>query len=412
MLDYVPAIVPRVGDIISTILQMTTFGVLCFCLTRRTQWVSTWSKLPFAQWLVLVIYADSAAFVFATSIITHGFGINSSRQVCEGGIILCLVCYMSTKIIMYYFLVERAYIVGGSRKPRHKTKLWLFNCIFMILPYTIFVIMNFIWRITYINDEGVCIIGMQKIAMMPLIIFEVIVNVYLTLLFIIPLRGLHSYQTNANPVLKRMAFRSFIGSCATLTTSVINLTILMVMKGEPGWICLMCCNADILFCVVVLHWVTSKEQKEESAARSGIATGSKPANGTIGSHMSRSRRVSITEVELEMDKQKGSITSNSSAIRPDSALNQHLDRQTTITTEIKSVAPQGVYQRYRSEWDSEPKKGQKEDEVELRNIRVQTVQTREVEVDGDRSLSHSAGASTDGDGDDWSRRGVVVERIV
>jgi hypothetical protein len=253
---------------------------------------------------------------------------------------------------------------------------------------------------------------MQKIAMMPLIIFEVIVNVYLTLLFIIPLRGLHSYQTNANPVLKRMAFRSFIGSCATLTTSVINLTILMVMKGEPGWICLMCCNADILFCVVVLHWVTSKEQKEESAARSGIATGSKPANGTIGSHMSRSRRVSITAVELEMEKQKGSINSNSSVIRPDSALNQHLGRQTTITTEIKSVAPQGSYQRYRSEWDSEPKKGQKEDEVELRNIRVQTVQTREVEVDRERSLSHSAGASTDGDGDDWSRRGVVVERIV
>jgi hypothetical protein len=40
---------------------------------------------------------------------------------------------------------SKQYIVGGSRKPRHKTKLWLFNCIFMILPYTIFVIMNFIW---------------------------------------------------------------------------------------------------------------------------------------------------------------------------------------------------------------------------------------------------------------------------
>jgi hypothetical protein len=46
---------------------------------------------------------------------------------------------------------------------------------------------------------------------------------------------------------------------------------------------------------------------------------------------------------------------------------------------------------------------------------VQTIQTREVEIDGERkSLSHSAGASTDGDGDGdgWSRRGVVAERIV
>jgi hypothetical protein len=272
-------------------------------------------------------------------------------------------------------------------------------------------------RITYINDKGVCIIGMQKIAMLPLIVFEVIVNVYLTLLFIIPLRGLHSYQTNANPILKRMAFRSFIGSCATLTTSVINLTILMVLKGEPGWICLMCCNADILFCVMVLHWVTSKEEKEESAARSYGATGSNhPHTATIGSHMSRSRRVSITEVDREMEKQKSAVATNVVSVRPDSALNNnnHLGRQTTITTEIKSTSPHGTYQKYRGEWDAEPRKGQKEDEVELRNIRVQTVHTREVEVDRERGSSHDAGASTDGEveGDGWSRRAVVVERIV
>lgn len=41
-----------------------------------------------------------------------------------------------------------------------------------------------------------------------------------------------------------MALRTFIGSCATLTSSVVNLTVLMVLNGEPGWICLMCCNAD------------------------------------------------------------------------------------------------------------------------------------------------------------------------
>ena len=57
-----------------------------------------------------------------------------------------------------------------------------------------------------------------------------------------------------------MAFRSLVGSLATLTTSVTNLTVLMVLRGEPGWICLMWCNADILFCVLVLHWVTSKDK--------------------------------------------------------------------------------------------------------------------------------------------------------
>jgi hypothetical protein len=45
------------------------------------------------------------------------------------------------------------------------------------VPYTAFAVMNFVWRINYINEKGVCIIGMDKIALMPLIIFEVIVNV-------------------------------------------------------------------------------------------------------------------------------------------------------------------------------------------------------------------------------------------
>jgi hypothetical protein len=47
----------------------------------------------------------------------------------------------------------------------------------------------------------------------------------------------------------------------------------MVLHGEPGWICLMCCNADILFCVLVLHWVTSKDKPSSyvstHASRSG-----------------------------------------------------------------------------------------------------------------------------------------------
>lgn len=33
----------------------------------------------------------------------------------------------------------------------------------------------------------------------------------------------------------------------------------MVLGGEPGWVCMMCCNADILFSVLVLHWVTSHD---------------------------------------------------------------------------------------------------------------------------------------------------------
>jgi len=131
--------------------------------------------------------------------------------------------------------------------------------------------LNFVFRTGFINDRGVCVIGMKKFAMIPLISFDVVVNVYLTMLFLVPLRGLYSYQHNTNVRVRRMAVRTFFGSCATLTSSVANLTVLMVLEGEPGWICLMCCNADILFSVLVLHWVTSIDASRSNRnSRSGL----------------------------------------------------------------------------------------------------------------------------------------------
>ena len=122
---------------------------------------------------------------------------------------------------------------------------------------------------------------MERIAMVPLLSFEVLVNVsvltssipithsndklqvYLTSLFLIPLRRvylryllyatnanhiialeLYSYRHNTNTTLRTVALRTFIGSCATLTSSVTNITVLMVLNGEPGWVCMMCCNSD------------------------------------------------------------------------------------------------------------------------------------------------------------------------
>lgn len=55
--------------------------------------------------------------------------------------------------------------------------------------------------------------------------------------------GLYSYKNKDNNV-RTMAFRTFIGSCATLTSSVANLTLLMLLDGEPAWICFITCNAE------------------------------------------------------------------------------------------------------------------------------------------------------------------------
>ncbi|KAH7014267.1 uncharacterized protein B0I36DRAFT_389218 [Microdochium trichocladiopsis] len=238
--------------------------------------------------IVFAIFLDSWLFVFVSAILKFGVGLGTSFGICQGAILLCLVCYVTTKLI-YIFLVEKAvgshpihlsaslyfdlatndvqrqYIIRQSSvpKPRLKSKLYIFNTFGMLGVYTIVSILNFIFRITRQRD-GECIIGMQRVAMIPLITFDLLANVYLTILFLLPLRNLYNFrhmQRNAaNERLRTVAFRTFIGAVATTMSSIINLTVLMVLDGEPGWVCLTCCNVDIAFSAIVVHWVTSKDK--------------------------------------------------------------------------------------------------------------------------------------------------------
>ncbi|KAK4038921.1 hypothetical protein C8A01DRAFT_17010, partial [Parachaetomium inaequale] len=253
---------PLSGLVVSVALSVLSVSALSAFTTQRYLAIKTWKQLPFVQWLVFAIYTDSFMFVFATAILQFGFGVGYSGSVCESAILLCLVCYVTTKLI-YLFLVEKAYIIRSSnKKPRLKSKLYIFNSFGMIGAYYVVVVPNFVLRFARV-ENGECIIGMQRPAMIPLIVFDLLVNIYLTIIFLKPLSSLYSYKNfdraPGSRKLKTMAVRTFIGSICTLASSVVNLSVLVGLNGEPGWVCLMCCNSDILFSAAVIHWVTSRD---------------------------------------------------------------------------------------------------------------------------------------------------------
>ncbi|KAL2675021.1 hypothetical protein Neosp_011201 [[Neocosmospora] mangrovei] len=160
---HVPKKVPIGGDIMSIIVTLAAVTALSAFL------------------FVFAIYIDSYCFVFATALLQQVFGVNTNYNICHGAILLCLVCYVTTKI----------YIIRSSTVRRMKSKLYLFNMFGMLGGYTVVVILNFIFRIAKIVN-GECVIGMQSISMIPLITFDAVVNVYLTFLFLIPLKILFS----------------------------------------------------------------------------------------------------------------------------------------------------------------------------------------------------------------------------
>ncbi|KAK0639313.1 hypothetical protein B0T16DRAFT_463003 [Cercophora newfieldiana] len=285
--------VPLSGMIISVILAMSSLAIISSFLTQRSLVVKQWGRLPWVQWLVFAIYADSFLFVFATAILQFGFGVDQSIDICQSAILLCLVCYVTTKLI-YLFLVEKAFIIRSTcKKPRLRSKLYLFNSFGMIGIYCGVVVLNFLHRVAKL-ENGQCIIGMKKLAMIPLIAFDLLVNIYLTILFLIPLSSLHSFrnmpQTKGNRRLKTVAKRTFIGSICTLVSSIVNLSVLMALGGEPGWVCLMCCNSDILFSAIVIQWVTSRDSTSHNDSISGgTHTGDELGHMRSGAHNTRQR---------------------------------------------------------------------------------------------------------------------------
>ncbi|KAI5791318.1 hypothetical protein FPQ18DRAFT_259619 [Pyronema domesticum] len=246
----------------SITLSMVAITVVSFCLARRLAGVSRHRRLPLARWLIFGIFIDNWLFIFSSTVLQSSFGLNTSLKTCDAGILLCSVCYLSSKLI-YLFLVEKVFIIRGNRE-RWKDKLFLFNTFGMLVPYCLLIALSFVFRNAEIGSDKQCRIGLKPPATIPLLIFDIVINVYLTWLFLKPLRGLWSFKNGTATKqgrLRRVALRTFVGSLAMLLSTLANLTSLVVLKGrQPGWVCLAACNADILFSVLVLHWVTHQDE--------------------------------------------------------------------------------------------------------------------------------------------------------
>ncbi|CAI6101246.1 unnamed protein product [Clonostachys chloroleuca] len=241
--------------------------------------------------VTFAIYLVSYLFVFVTALLQYSFGVNSSYGLCEGAILLCLVCYVLTKAqLIYLFLVEKAYIIRNSPKRRMQSKLYLFNSFGIITVFVVVIVLNFYYRIVRM-EEGICYIGMKGLGIIPLITFDGLANTYLTLMFLIPLRKLYSFKnmarTSANIRLRNVAFRTFVGSLCTLLSSAVNLTVLAALNGEPGWVCLMCCNCDVLFSAIIIYWVTSKDNAGTTETNSSRNVGNGYAENSMGSAIRR-----------------------------------------------------------------------------------------------------------------------------
>ncbi|KAF4428671.1 hypothetical protein CFRS1_v007695 [Colletotrichum fructicola] len=210
--------------IITTILTAFLGNLL------RQEWfaVKHWRPLPWARQLILLIYLRLRG--------------NKMSDMIQG----------------------QSHIIRGATKARHRSKLYTCNTILMLGTYGFITMFNFHFRASYYDSASdTCVIGLERAILIPIIVFDALVNIYLTSLFLIPLLSSnHRHpRTPPNVRLRRLALRTFLGALLTLTVSLTNLSVLVALGGEVVWLCLACCNTDILITAFLIQWTNTSPKK-------------------------------------------------------------------------------------------------------------------------------------------------------
>ncbi|KAF3157402.1 hypothetical protein TWF225_001159 [Orbilia oligospora] len=98
---------PPAGRPVTAALIMITITALSVCLTQRVMIISSWRKLTAVRWYLLIIYLDSLLFIFSAGFISLGLGVNISLSYCAVANIMCIVFYITTKVVSYILAAGR-----------------------------------------------------------------------------------------------------------------------------------------------------------------------------------------------------------------------------------------------------------------------------------------------------------------
>jgi hypothetical protein len=144
---------------------------------------------------------------------------------------------------------------------RLKDKLFIFNVLGLLgkvsisfsmltrlmlpVPYGVMFVLAFLNRIIYIDQHNTCIIGVGRKAMTPILVIDILVNIWLTWLFVQPILAISKQNTSRSSyVLRKIAQRTLIGFVLALFACLGNIISLYITQGEKGWICLLVCNLE------------------------------------------------------------------------------------------------------------------------------------------------------------------------
>lgn len=228
--------------------------------------------------LVIIIYILGICFVISGMVLQLGLGLTDWTR-CNAAIDLCLVFYVGGKVVVYVFLVERAHAIRAARYRRFRDWIWIVSMLIVLAGFGTIAVFAFLRPVVDISElDGQCRIGLPFEVTLPLLIYDIVMNVGMTLVFFglvkpflrrtwrnyIPAwlrrsygrlrsqRDLKAPQSDpaqggldGGGMLEKLAMKSLLASLAILISTVVNLSLLFALRGrELGWLCYMVCTID------------------------------------------------------------------------------------------------------------------------------------------------------------------------
>ncbi|KAL7309903.1 hypothetical protein PS15m_010726 [Mucor circinelloides] len=249
---------PDVLEIISELVSLFCITVLATAIGSKT-YGETLRSINYGRFMVIMLYLSSWAFAYTSAVVVSTN--NNNMTSCTLGMLACDIFYAGSKIIIYAWLIERIYLVTAVKTSRLKTNSYRIH-LTMLCPYIIIFALMLIYRNIYLEADGKCTIGLQLIASIPLLVYDFILNLYLTWLFMAPLMniGLTSRANWKRSRLYRLARRTLVASVVSLLISFANVLFVVVSKGhQRGLVCLTMCTVDVTINAVTVYWVTTNK---------------------------------------------------------------------------------------------------------------------------------------------------------
>ncbi|KAF9125906.1 hypothetical protein BGW39_007076 [Mortierella sp. 14UC] len=226
------------------------------------------ANINYARGLVISLYVVSWGFTTIAAVLTSTNTGNITS--CTLSIFICLSLYAMSKIVIYLFLIEKVYVVSSVTTLRRDTTLYRFNII-LLTPYTIILVLMILNRVAVLDVNDQCFIGLKPLASITLILYDIFISSWLTILFIRPLMSTTSVlQGPSKGKLRQVARRTLIGSIIALILSSANVFALVYFKGyEDSVLCLLSCTLDVTLNACAVHWVTSRARGSSNTEKGG-----------------------------------------------------------------------------------------------------------------------------------------------